>query len=131
MLREAHLTLVVFLGAGVGGALRHGANRLAPLLIATSLPASTLLVNVAGSLLMGVLTGWFTFRGEQAGQELRLFLTTGVLGGFTTFSAFSLDTALLWERGQVMHAAGYVLVSVVVSLMAVFSGLALIRTLLN
>lgn len=131
MLREAYLALVVFLGAGVGGALRHGVNRLVPLLIATPFPAATLLVNVTGSLVMGLLTGWFTFRGEQTGQDLRLFLTTGILGGFTTFSTFSLDTALLWERGQMLHAAGYVLVSVIVSLMAVFAGLALTRTLLT
>jgi CrcB protein len=131
MLREAYLALVVFLGAGLGGVLRHGVNRLVPLLIATPFPASTLLVNVTGSLVMGLLTGWFTFRGEQAGQELRLFLTTGILGGFTTFSTFSLDTAVLWERGQMLHAAGYALASVGVSLAAVFAGLALIRALLN
>lgn len=80
---------------------------------------------------MGLLAGWFTSRGEQASQHLRLFLTTGVLGGFTTFSAFSLDVALLYGRGQSGMAAGYVAVSVALSLMGVFAGLATARALLS
>ena len=68
---------------------------------------------------------------EQIHQELRLFLTTGLLGGFTTFSAFSLDLALMWERGQTWPAIAYATASVGVSLLAVFSRLALTRTLLS
>lgn len=128
MLREAYLAMVVFLGAGLGGVLRHGVNRLVPLLIAAPFPTATLIVNVVGSLVMGLLTGWFAFRGEQSGQEMRLFLTTGILGGFTTFSTFSLDTAVLWERGQMLQAASYMLGSVALSLAAVFVGLAIVRT---
>jgi len=90
------LYLIVFLGAGVGGALRHGVNVAAVRLFGYGVPVGTLIVNVAGSFLMGLLAGYFAFR-PGLGQHMRLFLTTGVLGGFTTFSAFSLDAALLIE----------------------------------
>lgn len=123
--------LAVFLGGGLGAALRHGVNRVALLLATGGFPVNTLFVNVVGSVIMGLLTGWFTWRGEQAPQALRLFLITGVLGGFTTFSAFSLDTALLYERGQLGAAAGYVGVSVGLSLVGVFGGLAVSRALLS
>lgn len=119
--------LVVLAGAGLGGALRHGVNR-AGMQLALPLPWSTLFINITGSLAMGLIAGWFAFRGE-AGQTLRLFLTTGVLGGYTTFSTFSLDAALLWERGQAWHSALYIVASVVLSLLGVFAGLALMRHL--
>jgi CrcB protein len=90
--------LIVFLGAGLGGALRHGINQLVARLVATDFPLATLLINVSGSFAMGLLAGWLAFRGD-APQHWRLFLATGVLGGYTTFSAFSLDAVLLWERG--------------------------------
>ncbi len=118
--------LVVFLGAGLGGALRHAVNLLAFRLTGASFPAGTLFVNVSGSFVMGLLAGWFALRGE-APQALRLFLATGILGGFTTFSAFSLDVALLWQRGEPGMAALYIGASVVLSLAGVFAGLALIR----
>jgi fluoride exporter len=85
--------VVVFCGAGIGGALRHAANR-AGMHLGLSFPWSTICINISGCLAMGLIAGWFAFRG-QAGQTLRLFLTTGILGGYTTFSAFSLDAALL------------------------------------
>ncbi|QNM82844.1 fluoride efflux transporter CrcB [Sphingomonas sabuli] len=117
--------LIVFLGAGIGGALRHGTNLLGVRLFG-ELPIATLAVNAIGSLAMGVLAGLFAAR-TGMDQQLRLFLTTGVLGGFTTFSAFSLDTALLVERHEFGLAAAYVLASVLLSLAAVFVGLALVR----
>ncbi len=80
---------------------------------------------------MGVLAGGFALRGDVVNPALRLFLTTGVLGGFTTFSAFSLEAALLWERGQPDLAAAYVVASVAGSVLGVFGGLALIRTALT
>jgi fluoride exporter len=123
---HAYGYLIVFLGAGIGGALRHGVNRIA-LTVGSSFPWSTLAVNVTGCLVMGMIAGWFAFRGE-ASQSMRLFLTTGVLGGYTTFSAFALDAALLWERGQVAAAAGFVFASVAISLVAVFVGLSLMRS---
>jgi len=130
MMREVYLAGVVFAGAGAGGVARHLVNRAVPLSISMHFPLSTLLVNVIGCFLMGVLTGWFTFRGEATGQTLRLFLTTGVLGGFTTFSAFSLDTALLWQRGDGGMTLVYVLGTVLACVISVFTGLALMRALL-
>jgi CrcB protein len=118
--------LIVFLGAGLGGALRHGVN-VGTARLGYGFPFGTLLVNVAGSFLMGLLAGYFLLRtGVQ--QDMRLFLTTGVLGGFTTFSAFSLDAALLIERHAYGAAAGYAAGSVIASIAALFVGLAVFRT---
>ncbi|TAA63133.1 fluoride efflux transporter CrcB [Shinella sp. JR1-6] len=121
--------LIVFLGAGIGGAGRHGVNVLAARLFGTAFPAGTLAINVLGCLLMGLIAGIFAFRGHLP-QEMRLFLTTGILGGFTTFSAFSLDAALLWERGEAGLAVLYVGASVIFSLLAVAAGLAVSRLML-
>jgi CrcB protein len=120
--------LIVFLGGGIGAALRHGVNLASARLLGASFPWGTLTVNVTGSLAMGLLVAYFAFKGE-ASQHARLLLTTGVLGGYTTFSAFSLDVALLYERGEIVLAAGYVLASVVLSIAGLFAGLALIRHL--
>jgi CrcB protein len=122
--------LLVFLGAGIGGALRHGVNVGCARMCGTAFPWGTLTVNVLGSFIMGVLAAWLAFKaGEGWSQPLRLFLTTGILGGFTTFSAFSLDAVLIWERGQVGLAVAYVAASVVLSIAGLFAGLVLIRTL--
>lgn len=114
--------LLVFLGAGLGGALRHGANELALRLFGSAYPVSTLAVNIVGSFAMGLLAGYFAFRAET-GQFWRPFLATGVLGGFTTFSAFSLEVVLLYERGAVMHAALYVVLSVALAVAGLMLGL--------
>jgi CrcB protein len=121
------LYLIVFLGAGIGGALRHGVNVMAVRLFGFGFPFGTLIVNVAGSFLLGLLAGYFAFRPGIA-QHMRLFLTTGLLGGFTTFSAFSLDAALLVERHSYGLAAGYMVGSVAASISALFFGLALFRS---
>jgi fluoride exporter len=121
------LYLIVFLGAGIGGALRHGANVAAVRLFGYDFPFGTFIVNIVGSFLMGLLAGYFAFR-PGMGQHMRLFLTTGILGGFTTFSAFSLDAALLIERHSYGLAAGYIVGSVAASLAALFFGLALFRS---
>ena len=121
--------LIVFLGAGIGGAGRHGVNVLMARLFGTGFPLGTFTVNVVGCFLMGLIAGFFAFRGHLP-QEARLFLTTGILGGFTTFSAFSLDAALLWERGEGGLAALYVAASVVLTLAGVAAGLATVRQLL-
>jgi len=120
------LYLIVFLGAGIGGALRHGVNVASARLWGLGFPFGTLIVNVLGSFLMGLLAGYFAFRPGVA-QHARLFLTTGILGGFTTFSAFSLDTALLVERHAYGLAAGYAVGSVVASVSALFLGLTVFR----
>ncbi len=122
--------LLVFIGAGIGGALRHGVNVGCARMYGTAFPWGTLTVNVVGSFIMGVLTAWLAFKaGEGWSQPLRLFLTTGILGGFTTFSAFSLDAVMLWERGQVGLAAAYVGASVLLSIVGLVAGLGLIRAL--
>ncbi|MFZ5790918.1 MAG: fluoride efflux transporter CrcB [Pseudomonadota bacterium] len=122
--------LIVFLGAGIGGALRHGTNLLAARLLGTDFPFGTLAVNIVGSLAMGLLAAYFAFKGDSS-QHWRLFLTTGVLGGYTTFSTFSLDTAFLWERGEVFLAALYVGASVAAAILGLFFGLWLMRSLLT
>jgi CrcB protein len=118
---------IVFLGGGLGAALRHGINLGAARWLGSGFPFGTLIVNVTGSLLMGLIAGYFAFKGD-ASQHWRLFLTTGILGGYTTFSAFSLDAALLYERGEVSLAAVYVLGSVVLSIVALFAGLGMARS---
>jgi CrcB protein len=121
------LYLIVFLGAGIGGALRHGVNVGAARLFGYGFPLGTFIMNIAGSFLMGLLAGYFLVR-PGIGQHMRLFLATGVLGGFTTFSAFSLDAALLIERHAFAMAAAYVAGSVAASLSALFFGLAVFRS---
>jgi fluoride exporter len=122
--------LVVFLGAGLGGALRHGVNLACARACGTVFPWGTLVVNILGCFAMGAIAGWLAFRaGEGWSQPVRLFLTTGILGGFTTFSAFSLDAFLLWERGEVTLAAAYVGASVGLSVAGLVAGLGLVRAL--
>lgn len=89
-------------------------------------PWGTMAVNIAGSLAMGLLIAWLARR-SSGDSELRLLLATGFLGGFTTFSAFSLDAVTLYERGALTAAAAYVIASVTVSILALFGGLWLAR----
>ena len=121
------LYLIVFLGAGIGGALRHGVNVGAARLFGFGFPFGTFIVNVVGSFAMGLLAGFFIYR-PGVPQHVRLFLTTGILGGFTTFSSFSLDAALLIERHAYALAAGYIVGSVAAGLSALFFGLAVFRS---
>lgn len=89
-------------------------------------PWSTVTINVAGSFLIGVLSGWLLVRGEE-GETWRLLLGTGCLGGFTTFSAFSADTLRLIERGETAAAGAYALGSVLAGLLAVWVGMTIMR----
>ena len=120
--------LFVFLGAGIGGALRHAVNFAAARLFGVGFPWGTLTVNVVGGFAMGMLVEWLALRAGWT-QHLRLFVTTGILGGFTTFSAFSLDAVLLWERGQPSLALTYVALSVALSIAGLIGGLVMIRAL--
>jgi len=113
---------IVFLGAGIGGALRHGVNMAAVRYLGFGFPFGTLIVNILGSFLMGLLAGYFAYR-TGIPQHMRLFLTAGILGGFTAVSAFSLDAALLIERHAYGHAAAYVAASVFFGLAALFAGI--------
>lgn len=123
-------SIVVFIGAGIGGLARHFLNAWVTALMGTGFPYGILAINVIGSTAMGLVAGWFAFRGADV-PEMRLFLATGILGGFTTFSAFSLDTALLIERGEPLAAAGYVVGSVALSVLGLFIGLWAMRALLG
>lgn len=122
--------LIVFLGAGLGGALRHGVNLAVLRLGLTAFPIGTLAINVLGSFLMGAIAEWLALRAHLP-QHWRLFLTTGVLGGFTTFSAFSLEAVLLYERGKTVGAAVYVAASVMLSIGGLLAGLAVIRSIVR
>jgi len=118
--------LIVFLGGGVGAALRHGVNLASARWLGAGFNYATLIENVSGSLVMGLLAAYFAFKGGPS-QHWRLFLTTGILGGYTTFSAFSLDTILLYERGEPWLAALYAALSVGLSVGGLVAGLALVR----
>ncbi len=119
--------LIVFLGAGIGGAARYGAGLLLSRFSAlTMFPLSTFAVNITGSLLMGLIIGYFSARGGLA-ESWKLFLTTGIMGGFTTFSAFSLETVLLMESGYIGTALAYILSSVILGVATLMAGLYLMR----
>src|SRR5665213_2278723 len=120
--------LLVFVGGGLGATLRHSINVFCARVFGTAFPYHTFIINITGSIVMGLIAGYLAFKGE-ASQPWRLFVMTGILGGYTTFSAFSLDTALLYERGEIGLALFYVLGSVVLSIAGVFAGLALVRHL--
>jgi CrcB protein len=119
--------LIVFCGGGIGAALRHFFNVTFARTLGTAFPYATLFENVTGSLVMGLLVATFAFKSDIP-QHMRLFLTTGILGGYTTFSTFSLDTAVLYERGDNLGmTALYVLLSVALSIGGLFAGLAVVR----
>jgi CrcB protein len=118
--------LVVFLGSGVGGMLRHGVGIVALRLMGPTFPWGTLAINVVGSALMGVMIGLFAAKSIE-NAELRLFVTTGLIGGFTTWSTFSLDAVTLWERGEIGAAISYVLASLVLSVVVLAIALVITR----
>jgi fluoride exporter len=121
-----HLLLVAA-GGGLGAAARYLVNILVTRAFGPAFPWGTLCINVAGCFAMGIFIEWLTQR-TNASLELRMFVATGILGGFTTFSAFSLDFAVLWERGAALPAFGYLFASVFGSLLALFLGLWLARS---
>ncbi|MFN3282019.1 MAG: fluoride efflux transporter CrcB [Tabrizicola sp.] len=116
----------VALGGAIGASLRYLTNVGATRWIGPGFPYGTVIVNVLGSFLMGVLV---VVLARKGGTQYAPFLMTGILGGFTTFSAFSLDTLTLWERGDQMIATAYVALSVMLSLAAIVAGLAVARAL--
>ena len=118
--------LLVMIGGALGAGARHLVGRALLVLAGPGFPYGTLAVNVIGGLAMGVLAGLLA-RNAALGEQTRLFLGVGVLGGFTTFSSFSLDAVVLYERGAMLLALGYVLVSAVGSIAALFAGLSIVR----
>jgi CrcB protein len=122
---------IVFLGAGIGGVLRYGVSLLAALLFdVQAFPYGTLAINVTGSFAMGLIAEYFVVR-TGLPQHLRLFLTTGILGGFTTFSSFSLEAVLLYRRGDLVDGTIYIVLSVALCLGALTLGLAVVRRFLK
>lgn len=118
--------LLVAVGGAIGAVSRYVTGSAATRLMGADWPYGTFFINITGSFLMGVLAGWLAFRGE-GGVQWRLFIGTGVLGGFTTFSAFSLEAALMIERREFLPAAIYSLGSVALGLAGLFAGLWLSR----
>lgn len=118
--------LIVALGGAFGAALRHLVNLATLRMLGPNFPWGTLTVNIIGSFVMGLFIELLARRLDGS-QELRLLIATGVLGGFTTFSAFSLDIAVMWERGAVLTASIYAVSSVVLSIAALFAGLATVK----
>lgn len=128
---QLQFLLLVFLGGGIGSTLRYGVNLTTVAWFGPHFPWGTLTVNVVGSAIMGAFAGYLLTREPGTGSDaLRLFFMTGVLGGFTTFSAFSLDVVVLWQRGAAATAAGYVLASVAVSLLALIAGMAAMKAVM-
>jgi CrcB protein len=121
-----HLILVA-VGGAIGASLRHVGNLLALRLFGTAFPWGTMVINIAGSFAMGVFIE-FLVRRLGTSNEMRLFVATGVLGGFTTFSAFSLDFAVLWERSASLPALAYLIASVSGAILALFLGMWLVRS---
>ncbi|RUW43994.1 fluoride efflux transporter CrcB [Mesorhizobium sp. M8A.F.Ca.ET.021.01.1.1] len=119
--------LLVAVGGGIGAGIRHLTSMGALRLVGPNYPWGTMAINIIGSFAMGLFIAVLVRRGGS--NELRLFVATGILGGFTTFSAFSLDFATLWERGATLPALGYALASVIGAITALFLGLWLARSL--
>ena len=119
---------VVAIGGAFGAVARHGVNIGAVQIFGHGYPWGTLIVNILGSFLMGVVIAKFAAM-DQVPQELKTLCVTGFLGAFTTFSTFSLDFVTLWERGEMLPAISYVLASVVVSILALFLALFIMRSL--
>jgi CrcB protein len=118
--------LLVFVGAGLGGMLRHAINMQSLRWLGPDFPWGTFIINITGSIAMGLVVGFLVHR-NVPGTELRLFVATGVLGGYTTFSTFSLDTISLWERGEIATAAAYVLGSLFLSFVGLWLGMVVFR----
>ena len=118
--------LLVAIGGAIGASARHGVSLLALRTLGPGWPWGTFAANLIGSFLMGCLIGWLAFK-VDGGRDMRLLLGTGILGGFTTFSAFSLETFQMIERKAHLQAAGYALGSIVAGVLCLLVGLALAR----
>lgn len=119
--------LLVGLGGALGAMARYGGGVLVGRVWTSSFPLATLLINISGSLAMGLFIGWLARTTPAWQADARLFVAVGIFGGFTTFSSFSLDTIALVERGEIVPAGLYVLASVVLAIVALYAGLLLTR----
>ena len=121
--------LLVGLGGALGAVARYGVSVVVGHFWRTQFPVATMLINVSGSFAMGLLVGWLVRALPPGQSEIRLFVAVGILGGFTTFSAFSLDVMTLIERGDVIPAVVYALGSMLLSVLALLLGLMIFRGL--
>ena len=121
--------LAVGFGGAIGSMLRVIVSRLFPLFVFGSFPLPILAINVVGCFVMGSVTEWLAFRGAFS-EPIRAFMTTGILGGFTTFSAFSLEFGLLAEKNMTGMAFLYVAITVIATLSAFFLGMKFVRLVL-
>ena len=119
--------LLVGAGGAIGSIIRYLSGVAVGRVWASAFPLATMLINISGSLIMGLFIGWLARTTPAWQADARLFFAVGVLGGFTTLSSFSLDTVVLLERGEFGQAVLYVLGSVVVSIAALFVGLLVMR----
>ncbi|MZR31169.1 fluoride efflux transporter CrcB [Sneathiella litorea] len=124
-----NMFLSVAMGGALGACARYGVAQVMLRQLGPGYPYGTLFVNIVGSFLIGVLIEIIALRWSPS-PELRVFLVTGFLGGFTTFSAFSLDVALMVQKGETVSAASYVLMSVLLSVAGLFAGLHLIKAII-
>lgn len=128
LITQIQFVCLVFVGGGVGAVARYGTTLVSVAMFGPHFPWGTLAINVVGSTVMGAFAGFLMTRAPGTGSDaFRLFFMTGILGGFTTFSAFSLDAIVLWERGAVLASIGYVLASVGVSILALAVSLFAVR----
>lgn len=119
--------LLVAAGGALGSVARYGAGVLVGKAWGATFPLATLMINIAGSLAMGLFIGYLARTTPNWQADARLFVAVGILGGFTTFSSFSLDTIAMLERGEVVQAGLYVVASVAVGIAALYGGLVLLR----
>ncbi|HEY5086395.1 MAG TPA: fluoride efflux transporter CrcB [Gemmatimonadaceae bacterium] len=120
----------IALGSAMGGVGRYLVGAALQQRFGLAFPVGTLVVNITGSLLIGFIMR-FALGGTQISPEARIFLTTGICGGYTTFSTFTYDTVLMFESGQFRRAALYVTLSVALSLVATFAGFGLAQSALT
>ncbi len=121
-------TLLVMAGGAIGAALRYQLGRASLRLLGPGWPWGTFAANLLGGFCMGLFAGWLAAR-AQGGEQIRLFVAVGILGGFTTFSAFSLETMGMIERGDWLPATGYALISVIASVAALALGMSMTRAM--
>jgi CrcB protein len=119
--------LLVAIGGALGSMARYGSGVLVGRLWTSSFPLGTMLINISGSIVMGLFIGYLARTTPAWQADARLFFAVGVLGGFTTFSTFSLDAIAMFERGEIVQMLTYILVSVIVGVAALYAGLLLMR----
>ena len=122
-----HPFLLVGIGGALGSMARYGTGIMVARLWPTGFPLGTLIINIVGSAAMGLFIGLMARFLPAWQEDARLFVAVGILGGFTTFSSFSLDTIVLIERGEILQAGAYVLLSVVICLIGLYLGLLMTR----